>query len=361
MDKVNYGLVGFGGIAENRIAKEGFARDPKMAHRDGGIKNDAVLVAAMDVNPSRKEAVEALGLDWHDDLDLLLDDSRIDAVFISTNNASHFEIARAAIERGKHCIVEKPIATTLQDAKTLKDLAIECGVSLAVDHMMRFNSYNIMARDCIANGDIGNVNDICLHMEFLYGSTQGEANSWRCSKPSELGGPIGDVGSHCFYMAEFLLDDKIIELSCTYTPRTLNIEVENGALIQFKTRSGIQGTCRVAFNQPRGSVQGTLSNLGYEVYGDGGTIRSYGTLFQLSGHDGEPIKIRLERTGTGDELPKRLIPETCNSIYQHMINQHVKSIMDRNYFDGSEAIHNLKLILAAHESARNDSELIQVH
>ena len=60
MYKVKYALVGFGGIAENRIAKEGFACDSK---RFRPLRN-AKLVGATDVNPARRAAVEALGLGW---------------------------------------------------------------------------------------------------------------------------------------------------------------------------------------------------------------------------------------------------------------------------------------------------------
>ena len=58
--KVKYVLVGFGGIAENRVAKEGYACDRK---RFKPLKS-AVLVGATDLNPARQAAAEALGLKW---------------------------------------------------------------------------------------------------------------------------------------------------------------------------------------------------------------------------------------------------------------------------------------------------------
>ena len=93
MYKVKYALVGFGGIAENRIAKEGFACDSK---RFRPLRN-AKLVGATDVNPARRTAVEALGLGWYPNLDEILADSAVDAVFVATNNASHAKIATAAL------------------------------------------------------------------------------------------------------------------------------------------------------------------------------------------------------------------------------------------------------------------------
>ena len=67
MDEVKYVLIGFGGIAENRIAKEGFACDK---NRFAELQN-AELVGAFDVNTARREAVEALGLKWYDSVDAI--------------------------------------------------------------------------------------------------------------------------------------------------------------------------------------------------------------------------------------------------------------------------------------------------
>ena len=83
--KIKYALVGFGGIAENRVAKEGYALDGK---RFKPLKN-AVLTGATDVCAARKDAAEALGLKWYDSLDAVLADKAVDGVYIATNNASH--------------------------------------------------------------------------------------------------------------------------------------------------------------------------------------------------------------------------------------------------------------------------------
>lgn len=345
-DPVNYGLIGFGGIAENRIAKEGFALDRTRF-------NEAVpmrLVAATDINPEKKDAAETLGIRWFDSIESLLASERIEAVFIATSNSSHSKIATQALEAGKHVMIEKPIATDLEEGRKLKTLAAEKNLSLCVDHMMTQNAYNIRCRDIIASGRLGTMDHIVLHMEFLYGATPDEKASWRCSKPEEFGGPIGDVGTHCLYMAEFLLDDRITSLSCTYTPPTLDIAVENGAIIRFSTKTGKNGTARVAFDQTRGGLSSTLSNLGFEVYGNEGCIRTRGTLFQLSGHPDEPIQQSIEQV-IGDTT-KYISLNDVNNIYQAQIAQHARSIRSGNRLDGSEALHNLEMVFACHESAK---------
>ncbi len=347
MEQINYALIGFGGIAENRIAKEGFALDSKRFNPLDGIK----LVGATDINPSRREVVEALGLKWYSSIDEILADQNIQAVFIATNNSSHAAIAKQAIIAGKHCLIEKPLATTLEDAEAVKRLAEEHELCVSVDHMMTHNSYNIKARELLADGSLGEVNDMVIHMEFLFGSTPEEAASWRCSQPSELGGPIGDVASHCFYMAEFLGNSEISSMSCRYQEPTLDIAVENGAQIKFTLKNGITGTILVSFAEPRGGLIGTLLNLGYEIYGSKAVCRSYGTMFQLSGYDDEPIKIGLD-INNGKSVETVSIANPVN-IYQSVIIEHAAAIRAGETGSVSEGYHNLELIMEAHRLARS--------
>lgn len=355
MKQVKYAIAGFGGIAENRIAKEGFALDRE---RFAPLDN-AKLIGATDINSKRRTAVEKLGLKWYDSVDSIGDDDTIDAVFIATNNASHASIAEKLIQAKKHLIIEKPITTTIKDAEILLHLARKNSISLAVDHMMIYNSYNIVAREFIASGALGEINDIVLHMEFAYGYVPEEAQTWRCSNPDESGGPVGDVGSHCLYMAEFLLDQRITSLQAVYTPAVNNLNVENGAFIRFETGLGMSGSVRVSFSDRRGVLESTFLNLGFEVYGSLGTMRSFGTLHQLSGHPAEPIPLRLE---VDDYKTVKIIrPDKVNNIYRSVIESHVDSIKSGNRMSGEDGLHNLKMILKVHESAKNNGVKIEVN
>lgn len=352
--KVNYGMIGFGGIGENRIAKEGFALDKSRFKEHP----DASLLGATDINPERKVAVENLGLKWYDSVEKILEDSDIDAVYIASNNLNHAPLADQCIEAGKHPFVEKPVATTLKEAYRLREKAAKKGLSLGVDHMMIYNAYNREASKQIEQKTIGEVNDVVTHMEFSFGATPEEAASWRCSNPKEIGGPIGDVASHCMYVAESVIGSRITSLQAVYLPKTMGIKVEEGALIYFHFENGLMGTSRVAFNQSRGGQISTLTNLGYEIYGSEGVIRGYGTLFQISGHSDEPIKVRLEVDKGFDS--EEVVPEKINNMYQQIIGAHADSILNNNLFDGSDGIHNLALVLCAHQSAGKNGENIKI-
>lgn len=357
MRKIRYAMIGFGGIAENRIAKEGFARDTK---RFPAAPEDYELIGAFDLNASRKPAVESYGLTWYDSMQSLLADEKVEAVFVATNNRSHAPMATAALEAGKHVLVEKPLATTVSDVQALIRLARQKGLSLAVDHMMVHNRLNKAAKELVESGKLGAVNDSCFHMEFLYGRDAAEAATWRCADPAELGGPIGDVASHCFYMAEFMFDDEIAEVCAVYLPKTLKIEVEDGAYIKFKMKGGMTGSVKVAFSEDRGGLGGTLTNLGFEIYGSDAILRSYGTMFQLSGHPDEPVKIRLELDTRGCQERITVDDGFIPNIYQTLIWHHARSIIDGKPMVPADGLRNVRQCLAAHQSAQNGGKPVRI-
>jgi predicted dehydrogenase len=84
-----------------------------------------------------QEVAKELGASAHDTLDSLLDAS--DAVIIVVPTSQHFAVAKAAIARGKHVFIEKPITTTLDEADALLTLAREKGVMIQIGHIERFN------------------------------------------------------------------------------------------------------------------------------------------------------------------------------------------------------------------------------
>ena len=352
--KIRYALAGFGGIAENRVAKEGFACDRE---RFRPLRH-AVLVGATDLNPARRAAAEALGLRWYDSLEAILADKTVDAVYVATNNRSHGPLAVKCLKAGKHVIVEKPIATNVADAKKLSRLAKAKGLSLTVDHMMVNNPWHVAGRAAMAAGRLGRVNDCCYHMECAYGYDPAEARTWRCNSVEEMGGPVGDMASHCFYVAEFMSGKKIAKLGAVYYPKVMKTKAEDGAYVKFFFADGTQGSVRAAFSELRGGRSGPLTNLGFEVYGDKAVMRGYGTMFQLSGHPGEPIAQRVE-IDDGRRLTP-VVPGRIQNIYQTLIDAHARSVLDGTPLDADAAVHNLALCAAVHRSARQNGRIVSV-
>lgn len=96
------------------------------------------LSGFVDTRPARAQEVEReLSVKAHPSLPSLLEAS--DAVIVVVPTSAHFTVASAAIERGKHVFIEKPITTTLEEADALLDRARKHGVIVQIGHIERFN------------------------------------------------------------------------------------------------------------------------------------------------------------------------------------------------------------------------------
>ncbi|MDR2115540.1 MAG: hypothetical protein LBP87_04085, partial [Planctomycetaceae bacterium] len=113
---------------------------------------------------------------------------------------------------------------------------------------------------------------------------------------------------------------------------------------------GLNCSIRVSFCDKRGGLGGTLSGLGFEIYGDVAVLRSYGTMFQFSGYSDEPIRQRLE-WDTFLKQENYYIDVPVN-IYQKIIDSHAMSVLTGKPLNGEEGLHNVLLCEAAHRSAK---------
>jgi predicted dehydrogenase len=97
----------------------------------------ATLVGIYDLDLSRAEALAGtLGASGFDDLSSLL--AQVDALVVATPAVAHGGVARAAIDAGRHCLVEKPLAATHEDALILCDHAVSAGLVLQAGHQERY-------------------------------------------------------------------------------------------------------------------------------------------------------------------------------------------------------------------------------
>lgn len=129
----------------------------------------------------------------------LLNDPDIDLVVIATPNDTHFPLAKAALEAGKHVVVDKPFTVTLSQARELESLAKHCGRVLSVFHNRRWDSDFLTVRALINEGQLGEVCYFESHFDRFRPQVR---QRWR-----EQGGP----GSGIWYdLGPHLLDQAVV-------------------------------------------------------------------------------------------------------------------------------------------------------
>ncbi|MFC3074519.1 Gfo/Idh/MocA family protein [Shinella pollutisoli] len=142
------------------------------------------------------------------DLDALVNDPAIDAVYISTTNELHRDQTLAAVRAGKHVLCEKPLALSLDDARAMVAAAREAGVVLATNHHLRNAATHRAIRDAVRAGRIGRpLAARVFHAVYLPPHLQG----WRLDRPEAGGGVILDITVHDTDTLRFVLDDDPVE------------------------------------------------------------------------------------------------------------------------------------------------------
>jgi predicted dehydrogenase len=143
----------------------------------------------------------------------------VELLTIATPNASHFELAKAALEAGLHVVSDKPATATLQQARDLADIVASSKAKYALTYT--YSGYPMIreARERVAAGALGAIRKIVVEYSQGWLSTaleQDGANrqaAWRTDpRQAGLGGAIGDIGVHAFHIAEYVSGCRVSEI-----------------------------------------------------------------------------------------------------------------------------------------------------
>jgi predicted dehydrogenase len=170
---------------------------------------DVVEIAATSADKARAAAegynvLNSTG-DWRD----VIRDPSIDAVHITTPNVSHFPIAKAALEAGKHVLCEKPLAMSSAQAQELTDLVAAKGLRGGLCHNLRYYPMVQQMRRMREAGDFGDI----LVVQGTYSQDwMLYETDWNWRVDPAVSGPsrvMADIGSHFFDMAEHVTGLKV--------------------------------------------------------------------------------------------------------------------------------------------------------
>ncbi len=152
LKQLSVGIIGTGwcgGIRAVACARSALVKELHIAETDAA---------------RREEVVDLVGpTSATDDWEALVANPGIDAVLVSaTPETLHFPMARAALAAGKHVLLEKPIAVTLDEADELIGLADEGGLKFTIGYSQRFNAKQAMVKRAITDGTLGEVSSILV-------------------------------------------------------------------------------------------------------------------------------------------------------------------------------------------------------
>jgi predicted dehydrogenase len=235
--KIRYGIIGYGGFAERTIAPaiQASANSELVA-----IQKRSLTVA--------KEKAQALNIPYaFDSAEKLAACPDVDAVFIVSANSLHAPETFTAAKAGKHVLTEKPMAMNTAEAEAMIDVCNKNNVKLMVGHMVRFSPLILRMKDLIKSGLIGRVTFI--RSEFVYDGRLSH-RPWIIDRKIAGGGPIFDIGVHCFDTTRFILEDEAISVNSTLDPIPTALRTESTAQLALKFSKGTTAGIYCSYETP---------------------------------------------------------------------------------------------------------------
>ena len=238
-----------------------------------------LVAGALSSTPEKAQASGiALGLDpsrtYGDFKAMAIREARlkdgIEAVAIVTPNHVHYAAAREFLKRGIHVICDKPLSSTLADAKKLVKAAYDSDALFVLTH--NYTGYPLMrqARQMIAEGTLGNIRVVQVEyaQDWLTKAEDFKQAAWRTDPArSGAGGSTGDIGTHAFNLASFVTGLKLETLSADLQAFVSGRQLDDNAHVMMRFKGGARGMLWCSQVAP-----GNENGLRLRVYGENGGL-----------------------------------------------------------------------------------------
>jgi predicted dehydrogenase len=209
----------------------------------------------------------------------MFDETEIDFVIVATPTVSHMEIATAAIEKGLHLFVEKPLTLTASEGSQLAAAVTAKNFINQVGYFLRFNEVFGAVKGFVASGLIGQV---VHYKNEMYGRTvlKASRSSWRAKK--EMGGGcMLDFASHCIDLADYVFGP--VQAVCGSILKSVySDDVEDAVYTILRHDNGISGNVMVSWSD--GSYRKPFNRI--EILGTKGKIVADRQEYRLYLQDG---------------------------------------------------------------------------
>lgn len=338
---INWGVIGASGIADRRTIPEGIIP-----------ASNANLVAVMGRNEQRtRNVAQKYDVKWYLSEEELLNDKEVEAVYIATPNYLHARQTVNALRSGKHALCEKPMAMNIKEAEKMLDEAEENERKLAIGYMMRFHAWHRKLKQMIESDEIGALVMGRAQLTCWYPRIE---DAWRQDPDLGGGGALFDMGSHCIDLLEMLLG-RAVEVTALTDTIVQDYPVEDSSVVMLRFENGAMGFVDAHFNVPDEASVNML-----EIYGSKGRVEGRGTIGQDS--TGKMTAVLEKEQKEYDAEQKRasavqrvIEPEQVVNIYQAEIEDFCEAVaLDREpLISGEVGLRNLKLLIAAYESAKH--------
>lgn len=271
---LRWALVGCGWVARDHVLP-GFAHAPS-----------ARLAAICDTDAAR--LTSCLGSDArparYTDHRTMLENEDIDAVYIATPNHLHAGICIDAAAAGCDVLCEKPVASTLGDARAMLAACRGTGVTYATAFDQRFHEAHHVLRQSVREGRLGLITQArvhyACHVDAAWRASADDTDNWRLDRARAGGGAVIDLAPHAIDLLAYLLGDEPCALDLRLQPRMGSApdEVDAGGILSIEFSRHSLATVHVSYQTPE-----FLPRRDIELIGTVGGARAMDTMGQTPG------------------------------------------------------------------------------
>lgn len=337
---LRFALIGCGRIAKRHAELLG--------HRQIA---GAELAAVADVDESKARRIaETFSVPAYRDMHELAAKERIDAFVVLTESGLH---ARHVIELsryGKHIVVEKPMALTLDDADAMIRACDAARAKLFVVKQNRFNVPVVKLREALEAGRFGKLVLGTVRVRWCRDQKYYDQDKWRGTWALD-GGVLTNQASHHIDLLEWMMGD-VDAVYARATTALAKIEAEDTAVVVLKFRNGALGVIEATTAARPKDLEGSIS-----VLGEGGTVEIGGfAVNQMkSWQFVQPLPGDDEVMSRYSVNPPNVYGFGHQAYYEHVVDCITN---DRHQLvDGLEGRRSLELISAIYESIETGQEI----
>ena len=264
MKEIKWGLIGCGNVVETKSGPA-FNTTPNSS-----------IYAIMRRNLEKaEESAKKLGASkWYDNVDELLADENVNAVYIATPPGLHLEQATKCCKAKKPTYLEKPFARNYKEALEITNMFKEAGVPLYVAHYRRALPKFIKIKELLKNNTIGNVCEVDFRLNRKFNRAEA-IDSWLYNTELSGGGKFYDIAPHSIDIMVYLFGN-FTEVKGICTNNSNEYKVEDIVTMMFKTEKGIVGTANfnsIAFDKKDLIIiNGTKGKIEFSMHGDSSII-----------------------------------------------------------------------------------------
>lgn len=221
----------------------------------------AELAAVCDLDPSKAEALgRAYGVPSYTRYEEMLGAESVDVVTVLTPSGDHARHVLDLVKYGKHIVVEKPMALTLEGADAMIQACDEAGVKLFVVKQNRYNRPVQALRKAIEGGRFGKLVLGTVRVRWCRTQEYYDASAWRGTWEND-GGVLANQAIHHIDLLEWMLGEAEAVSAMTST-RLVDIEAEDVAAATLRFRNGALGIIEATTATRPRDLEGSLSVLG---------------------------------------------------------------------------------------------------